>query len=380
MLTPMKRRRLSEVGSGQSGFTLVEIAVVLLIAAVLVGLGLSAVGALQLNLGASNTAKKQETLKSALIAYIRSNKRLPCPDRDFAAPDGVENRTATTGAPPVPDVTKACSGDAGLVPYLTLGLPREAAIDGYDNLFSYFISNDIRPAAEPNKDWTLTFNPTTGVRGLTAGNVGKIQVAGEGGQALTSLTNPESLAVVVIVSHGANGLGARTLKGTTNVAPVAGTNEADNAAGSATTTLHQRPPTDNAGATGGAFDDITLVLRAADLLGPLFSEGSMKPAITQTQEQLNAIRDYAVSSSAQACQAPALVTLAGVFPPAQFYDGWGNAVTYTQGGSLVGATLGTAMFALSATNPFGGPVIGPSGSNAGQVFKGSYPMVVTACP
>lgn len=374
----MKRSCLSKPRFQEAGFTLVEIALVLLIVGVMVGFGLSAVGALQLNVSASNTVKKQEALKSALIAYLRNYRRLPCPDRDFVAPDGVENRIATVGVPPVPDVTTACSGDAGLIPYVTLGLPRESAVDGYGNLFSYFISDEVRPPTEPNKDWTLTSNPAT-VRGLTPGNVGKIQVAGEGGQALTSLTNPESLAVVVIVSHGANGFGARTLKGTTNVAPPVGTDEADNAAGAATTTLHQRQSTDNVGAAGGAFDDVTMVLRPADLLGPLFAEGSMKPAIAQTQEQLNAIRDYAVSQAADACIAPTSTVLASAFPPSQFYDGWGNLVTYVPGEPLIGKPPSTVMFTLKATNPLSTNVIGPSGSIAGQVLLSSYQTVVTRC-
>lgn len=380
----LKRRHLSWAGSRQAGFTLVEIAVVLIIVGVLAGLGISAIGALRQTAGASNTVKKQETLKTALIAYLRNYRRLPCPDTDFTAPDGIENRTATTGTPPVPDVTRACSQDSGVVPYVTLGLPREAAVDGYDNLFSYFVSNAAPPALpEPQgifRDWTLRFVPGTG--GFTPGNAGHIQVDGDGGQHLTDVMRPETLAVVVIVSHGANGFGARTLKGTQNSTVDAGADEAANFGGSATVTFHQRTPTDNTAASGGAFDDVVLVLRPADLLSPLFAEGSMKPAAAQTHEQLNAIRDYAVSSAAQACTAPTLTTLQSAFPASQFYDGWGNQVVYVSGGSLTtasGASNSTLMFTLSATNRVDETLIGPSGSNAGQVLRGMYPMVGTAC-
>lgn len=354
--------------------------VVLVILAVIIGFGLSAVGAVRTSAAVTTTVRKQEAIKSALIAYVRNHKRLPCPDRDFASPDGIENRVATTGSPPVPDVTRACSGDAGLVPFVTLGLAQEAALDGFENLFSYFISNNIRPAAEPNKDWTITTNPTTGVRGMSSGNAGNIQLAGEGGQALTSLTAPDTLGVVVIISHGPNGLGARTIKGTVNAAPLAGTDEADNAAGAATTTLHQRTPTDNTTVTGGAFDDITMVLRAADILGPLFAEGSLKPAVARTIENLNAIRDLAASMTAQSCIAPSMATLISNLSLSSFIDGWGNPVNYAPGGPMNGATSTAAMFALSSTNPIGAALIGPSGSPDGVVRKGSNPLVMSACP
>lgn len=367
----------------QLGFSLVELSVVLVILAVIIGFGLSAIGAVRTGSAVATTVRKQEAIKAALIAYVRNHKRLPCPDRDFASPDGVENRVATTGSPPVPDVTRACSGDAGLIPYVTLGLAQEAALDGFENLFTYFVSNNVRPAAEPNKDWTITSNPATAVRGMTAGNVGNIQLAGEGGQALTSLAVPETLGVVVILSHGPNGLGARTTKGTVNAGPLSGTDEADNAAGAATTTLHQRTPTDNASVTGGAFDDITMVLRAADVLGPLFAEGTMKPAIAQTLENLNAIRDMAAGMThpSNACTAPLPGALYPTLPQSTFLDGWGNPVAYMPTGSTMTAAAGTAqMFTLSATNPTNGDLIGPSGSPDGVVRKGSSPLVVSACP
>ena len=41
------------------------------------------------------TAQRQAAIKEALTGYLRRNNRLPCPDTDFTAPDGVENRTTT---------------------------------------------------------------------------------------------------------------------------------------------------------------------------------------------------------------------------------------------------------------------------------------------
>ena len=81
------------------------------------------------------TAQRQAAIKETLTGYLRRNNRLPCPDTDFTAPDGVENRT-TTGDP-----ATACSAAFGILPYTTLGLARDAARDGWGNFFSYHVSN-----------------------------------------------------------------------------------------------------------------------------------------------------------------------------------------------------------------------------------------------
>jgi prepilin-type N-terminal cleavage/methylation domain-containing protein len=368
-----------------AGFSLVELAVVLVIVAVLAGIGLSLVGSMVQNAGSSSTIKKEETLKLAFIAYLRNYKRLPCPDTDFATADGIENRTATTGTPPMPDVTKPCSADAGLVPYATLGLPREAGLDGYGNWFTYYVSRVTVTTNAPNRDWTLTsdFTASPPLRGFTPGNVGNYSVDGEGGAHLSNSSNPETLGVIVVVSHGPNGFGARTLKGTLNAAPPTGTDEADNASGSGSTVLHQRATTDNAGATGGAFDDIVMVLRPADLLGPLFADSSLKPAPALTQENLNALRDAMVAAIplVPPCSIP------GSLPGgtgAMGYDGWGNPFAYTPPPSPLPPTAAgnSTLFTLTATIPSGSSsvTVGPSGTVAGAVLKTTYSALNTACP
>src|SRR3954471_8356995 len=111
----------------RSGFTLVEMAVVVLIAAILLTAGLSMVKsrleAAQLDV----TQKKQDAIKQALIAYLGRYKRLPCPDTNL---DGREDRD------PAPPYTCGLPGAAqsfGGVPYIDLGLDRSAALDGWED-------------------------------------------------------------------------------------------------------------------------------------------------------------------------------------------------------------------------------------------------------
>ena len=77
----------------QSGFTLVELAVVVFLVGLLASLGLSALNAQLASSRISDTKKKQEIIKDALISYLGRNKRLPCPATDNM---GGEARIADT--------------------------------------------------------------------------------------------------------------------------------------------------------------------------------------------------------------------------------------------------------------------------------------------
>lgn len=103
-----------------AGYTLIELSIVLFVIGVVMTAGLVALNAVQRNQASSATAQRQVTVRDALTDYLRRNSRLPCPDINFTAPDGIENR-ATAGNP-----LTACSAVFGIVPYVTLGLPREA--------------------------------------------------------------------------------------------------------------------------------------------------------------------------------------------------------------------------------------------------------------
>lgn len=118
--------------------------------------------------------------------------------------DGVENRMNDLPL----DVTSNCRASAGTVPYMTLGLPREAALDHWGNFFTYVVSNNNAPY--PTRDWMIAENFRTGA-------AGDIRVLDDAGA--------ETRAVVLIVSHGTNAAGAITgqrgrLSGKRRAAPV----------------------------------------------------------------------------------------------------------------------------------------------------------------
>jgi len=260
------------------GFSLVELSVVVLIIGIVLTMGLGALNASREGQSSSTTTQKQTALKEALISYLRRNLRLPCPDTDFTAPDGVENRT-TPGNP-----ATACSAAFGLIPYVTLGVAQDMTQDGWGYFFSYHVSNN----AAANTDWTLTAS-------MRSGNTGVITVNDRNGATVTATG---AGVVAVIVSHGKNGFGAYAAGGTRNTLPAVGTDERDNT--DTNTTYFKRTGTTDDAATGGAFDDIVMYVTADDLLGPLFKDGTLKPPAAGVQEALlkikNAMIGYGMAS------------------------------------------------------------------------------------
>ena len=119
----------------QSGFTLVEIAVVVFLIGIMASVGLAALNAQIARASISTTQQKQAIIKDALIAYFRTNLRLPCPAIDNT---GKEYRVPGN-TPGVCVDTTGKSAYFGIIPYATLGLPKSTALDGWDNFFSYAV-------------------------------------------------------------------------------------------------------------------------------------------------------------------------------------------------------------------------------------------------
>lgn len=254
-----------------AGFTLAEMAIVTLLIGIALTLGVGMLKAQMDNAATSTTQKKQETIKNALVAYLRTNWRLPCPDTKFVAGfDGIE--TPVGGG--------ACTlANFGVLPYATLLLPREMAMDGWGNYMSYSVSG-------PAWTTTTTFNPN-GVGALTVNTHPPVV-------ALTLTSN----AVAVIISHGKNGSGAYTLStGSRNSMPITLDELANTTVAGP---YFKREYTDSPAAPGGAFDDIVTFIQADDLLTPLRNDGSLKAE----SDKLSAIINTIVAQSFATCKVP----------------------------------------------------------------------------
>jgi prepilin-type N-terminal cleavage/methylation domain-containing protein len=131
----------------QKGFTLVEILIVLLILAILLGYTV-ALFPIQQELKQYRQADTEmNEIIDALIGFAQVNGRLPCPDTDT---DGRENDNdlwdIAGDAPGTDTFIDSCAAYAGLVPMTTLGLQIKAGsnnnpLDPWGGVYRYTVSN-----------------------------------------------------------------------------------------------------------------------------------------------------------------------------------------------------------------------------------------------
>lgn len=180
-----------------AGFTLVELAIVVAVVALLLG-ALLAPLATQHQLRKNKEAERElREIKETLIGFAVTNGRLPWPDRDFP-PDGIENVPATPLALP-------CTVCEGWLPWQTIGA---AAIDPWGRRYVYRISSEFgfsvqtgQPAAVEQMD---LFDAGT-VRINTRGDD---PAAGSGGEQKEDvvLTTDAAAAVATLGSNGQGGV------------------------------------------------------------------------------------------------------------------------------------------------------------------------------
>jgi len=317
------------------GFTLVELAVVLVIMGTMLTLGLAAFNA-QMTTGAyAKTRVKMDVIKDALFDHLGRHMYLPCPDQDGTAATGADGSGEDDRATPG-DPTTDCNGYFGVVPYRDLGLGREGALDGWDNYFSYHVSHDN---ANSLKRWTKT----DAVRPASDGVLYLRDAAPPAGNVLADKL------VVILVSHGQNGLGAYTVKGVLNAPPSSTASPDENAnTADGDVTYVKRDYSDRTGG-GGPFDDLILSLSATELLGTPVRSG----AILSPQAELQRAYDEADGSvlsqmingrsgtkSANDCSFP--IPASGSLPQA---DPWARSIRLQQGTS---ATLSSTSLPVPA--------------------------------
>jgi len=115
---PAGRRDAPRVASAPAGgFSLIELAVVLVIVGLLATGGLAAVTEALEQRQRREQARQMEAVRAALYGFALRHGRLPCADRD-EPPDGVEDFAGPGCAP---------GADAGALPWATLGVARRDA-------------------------------------------------------------------------------------------------------------------------------------------------------------------------------------------------------------------------------------------------------------
>ncbi|QGZ42752.1 prepilin-type N-terminal cleavage/methylation domain-containing protein [Pseudoduganella flava] len=209
----------------QRGFTLVEIAIVLIVVGLLIG-GLITPLSTQLEQRRSaDTRKALDEAREALVGYAVRNGHLPCPA--ISAANGLEDRAGDR-----------CTNErrTGFLPWATLGT---AKLDSWGRIFLYSVTPDFADSAAPFR--LSTPRDITVATRDAAGN-------------LVAATAPNDIPAVII-STGKNGYGGFSDLGV-RLAD-AGTGNADEKANlnPIGTAFIARGGSDNAALPGGAFDD-----------------------------------------------------------------------------------------------------------------------------
>ena len=214
------------------GFTLVEMAVVLVIMGLLLGGILMPLATQMEQRRIQETRQAMDQIKEALLGFAIVNGRFPCPARPATA-TGTSFGGFSAGE-------ADCANAVGVLPWATLGLPET---DAWGRRYSYRVSL--------NNDFTTPF-------GLAS--VGDMTV-------LDTLSGqPIATQVpVIIVSHGNNGFNAWLPSG---VQMAASTDGDENANDMADTTFVNKTPT-------AAYDDLVAWIPSGVLINRMVAAGTL---------------------------------------------------------------------------------------------------------
>lgn len=265
----------------QAGFTLAEIAIVLVIVAFLLGGMMSMFSAQTDQRKWNDTQSQLQAARDAVLGFTVANGRLPCPANSTSA--GAEVRVVATGVCGAVGNAQDYYGGVvggvtyGLLPAVTIGYqPVDSqgfALDAWGNRLRYAIARVTTPSTgTPSANFTYASNmKTNGISylpndlvvcasatGISAGPPGSC-----GAVATNSVTNQKTV-VAIILSPGKNGVG-QTAPGTDEI-------QNGNTAGANNPVFISHTPTPT-GATNGEFDDQVLWISVGTLYSTLIAAG-----------------------------------------------------------------------------------------------------------
>jgi prepilin-type N-terminal cleavage/methylation domain-containing protein len=229
---------IKRLGSS-AGFTLVEIAIVLVVIGLLLSGGLLAVSPVLQSSRVSQTEQHLDRIEQALILHAIRYGCLPCPADPTLASGAADAGSAQTGVAAFYDngcTASACQQTSyGAVPWVNLELSEADVLDGFGYRIDYSLTATLQ-----NTNGLVHAPPSS----YPAGTLAVLSAAA--GTAITSQ------AAYVLVSHGADhslGYSTSSIQATD---PNGSADQAENA--DADTTFVQADENSTSGATH--FDDI----------------------------------------------------------------------------------------------------------------------------
>jgi prepilin-type N-terminal cleavage/methylation domain-containing protein len=186
--------------SHQRGFSLIELAIAMLIVGLLLSGGLSLLGTQLAQQRVKETQRLLDDAREALTGFAIIHGRLPCPALATTA-----TGAASAGLEPSPPLASGCTHPAGVLPWATLGV---AETDAWGHRYTYRVSQEFTR--------TVAQSQFAGCAPPTAPTQTAFALCSQGELTLVNTVSGNSLSSTVpavIVSHGQNGLGSYTSDG-----------------------------------------------------------------------------------------------------------------------------------------------------------------------
>ena len=122
-----------------TGFSLIEIAIVLVVVGLLLSGGLLAIAPVIGSQKVDATRRNIAVVHDAIIAFAVANNCVPCPAA-AAGTSGLQQSAAT------PCDAAGCTAQVGVVPWATLGLSQELASDAFGRRLTFAVVNQLHEA------------------------------------------------------------------------------------------------------------------------------------------------------------------------------------------------------------------------------------------
>lgn len=221
--------------SAEQGFSLLEMAVVLVIVGLLLGGVLGNLGTMQQQQRENETRAQMNEIREALLTFAAVNRRLPCP-----ADPGLADTVTGAGLERTPTAAGCTGGPSGVVPWATLGLPQT---DAWGRRFSYRVTPALSRSGV-----AITL---TSVGDNTIRNGSTVTIA--------------AAVPAVVVSHGMNAAGSRNRAG---ALAAAGTNAFEVENGNGNNVFVADTPV-------AGYDDLVLWVPPSILIGRMLQAGTL---------------------------------------------------------------------------------------------------------
>lgn len=248
-----ERNRSHLAGGRTQAFTLVEMAVVLVVVGLLMSLLLGPLVAQQQQKQIGDTKRQLEEIKEAVFGFAMANGRLPCPARP----------NTTNGA-------EDCSLSVGVMPWSVLGVKEN---DAWGHRFTYYVtpyfSDPISACTYASTVANCPDSPTSSSFAIhvpTAG-YGLLTINNAASGTITKIADNVPMAVL---SHGPSGRGAYLQNG--GQITGASVDEAENSNGD--TTLVSRAY-DDIDSTGNGFTHLVAWIPITTLTNRMVAAGRL---------------------------------------------------------------------------------------------------------